>query len=246
VPRLCSIVRSAQSNLTQFRNWFVVACRKILPSEDPLVSALGSDFTESSFRQREKWNDFIAYRRNQHLPKKFRRAFVATGICGFAVCTALLFAVLQPDYSLEKDLRKRGMGNTGFVLASNAGADKRLLTTDSSIVTMPESSSSAACDHPQPTDPISPKDIPLSSPSPAEPLVVSVAAASPEIEHFIPYRIETTRPVKNRRAHRSPTRPMIARGKYKSSGLTGHLLVQKLLVALWHKSLRQSDAHRSE
>jgi hypothetical protein len=210
-----------------------------------LESAIRSDTSQWPTRGVETYRSSMAYPGTNDVLRRFNRdtEFLAAGLLSAVFCAALLFAVLMPESrnDVRNDLREASRAKSDLVVNAEAAGSFRIALLKANK----SESLEVATNSDQKVAEISAKeDLPDTKTS-AESTPFSAIVLGPDISRNGASLNQSNLSLRHRQDPASVIREKIARERSRSSGYPRTLGVKKQLIALWHKSLLQTEQPRS-
>jgi hypothetical protein len=210
-----------------------------------LESAIRSDTSQWHTRGVETRRNSMAYPGTNDVLRRFNRdtEFLAAGLLSAVFCAALLFAVLMPESrnDVRNDLREANRAKSDLVVNAEATGSFRIAPLKANK----SESLEVAANNDQKFAEISAKeDLPDTKTS-AESTPFPAVVSGPEISRNAASLNQSKLSLKHRQDPASVIREKIARERSRWSGYPRTLDVKKRLIALWHKSLLQTEQPRS-
>jgi hypothetical protein len=210
-----------------------------------LGSAIRSDTSQWHTRRMETSRNSMAYPGTNDVLRRFNRdtEFLAAGLLAAVFCAGLLFAVLMPESrnDVRSGLREASRAKSDLVVNAGAAGSFRIAPLKANK----SESLEVATNNDQKLAEFSAKeDLPDTKTS-AESTPFSATVLGPDISRNAASLTQSKLSLRYRQDPASVIREKIARERSTSSGYPRTLDVKKRLIALWRKTLLQTEQPQS-
>jgi hypothetical protein len=210
-----------------------------------LESAIRSDTSQSDTLGAERCRNSIAYQATNDVLRRFNRdtVFLAAGLLSAAFCAALLFAVSMPEFRdhVRNDLPDARRGKSDLVVNAEAARPFRIAPFKAEKSASLEN----ATNNDQKFAEISPKEDPPDTKISAESTPFFAIVLPPDIRRNAARLNQSKLSLRHRQDRASAIKEKNAPERSRSSGYHRIPDVTKVLIALWRKSLHQTEQPRS-